>query len=62
MNAKKILAGWFVAGGALALARLASARGLSAKMAAEPSLYAAMDAYVEEQMRRLNIPGGLWPS
>ena len=57
MNAKKILAGSLVAGGALALVRLASAMAYSAKPAAEPSVYAAIDAYVEEQMKRLNIPG-----
>jgi len=57
MNAKKILVGSFAAGGALARARLASARGASAKPTARPSDYAALDAYVEEQMRRLNIPG-----
>ena len=57
MNAKKILVGSLAAGGALTLVRLASARGASAKPAAKSSIYAAMDAYVEEQMKRLNIPG-----
>ena len=57
MNTKKILLGSLLAGGVLALVRLAFARAVSAKPASKPSSYAAIDAYVEEQMRRLNIPG-----
>lgn len=57
MNAKKILLGSLLAGGVLALVRLASARAHSVKPASKPSIYAAIDAYVEEQMLRLNIPG-----
>jgi CubicO group peptidase (beta-lactamase class C family) len=57
MNMKKILLGSVLAGGALAFVRMASARAASSKPACKPSSYAAIDAYVEEQRRRLNIPG-----
>jgi CubicO group peptidase (beta-lactamase class C family) len=57
MNAKKILMGSIFAAGALALLRLAFARAASSKPASHPSAFAAVDAYVEEQGRRLHIPG-----
>ena len=57
MNTKKILLNSLFAGGVLALVRLASARAASSNPAPHPSSYAAIDAYVEEQLRRLNIPG-----
>jgi CubicO group peptidase (beta-lactamase class C family) len=57
MNSNKILLGSLLAGGVLALLRLAFARVPSAKPALKPSAYGAIDAYVEEQRRRLHIPG-----
>jgi CubicO group peptidase (beta-lactamase class C family) len=57
MNTKNILVGSLLAGGVLALLRLAFARVPSAKPVSKPSSYAAIDAYVEDQMRRLSIPG-----
>ena len=57
MNTQKILLNSLFAGGVLALVRLASARAASSNPAPHPSSYAAIDAYVEEQLRRLNIPG-----
>jgi len=57
MNGKKILMGSLVAGGALALLRLAFARVPSAKQASKLSSYAAIDAYLAQQMQRLSIPG-----
>lgn len=59
MNTKKILLGSLLAGGVLALVRLASGRAFSAKPASKPSVYAVIDAYLEEQMRRLSIPGAV---
>jgi CubicO group peptidase (beta-lactamase class C family) len=57
MNTKKILVSSLLASGVLALLRLAFARVPSAKPDAKPSSYAAIDAYIEGQMRRLCIPG-----
>ena len=57
MNAKKIYLGSLFFGGALALIRMASARGFSSKPASNPSPYAAIDAYVEGQRQRLHVPG-----
>jgi CubicO group peptidase (beta-lactamase class C family) len=56
MNAKKLLFPLlFGAGLALALRRIAGPA--SAKAASNRGPYAAIDAFVEAQMRRLNIPG-----
>ncbi len=57
MKTKKILLGSLLAGGLLALFRLASGRAFYAKPASKLSVSAAIDAYIEEQMRRLHIPG-----
>lgn len=57
MNTKNILVSSLLAGGVLALLRLAFARAPSAKPASKPSSHAAIDAYIEGQMRRLSIPG-----
>ena len=48
MNTKKILVGSLLAGGALALLRLAYARAVSAKPASNPSSYTAIDGYIED--------------
>lgn len=47
----------FLAGGALALVLQALRRTGSTQATTEGSPYAAIDTYVEQQMRRLNIPG-----
>jgi CubicO group peptidase (beta-lactamase class C family) len=57
MNKKKVLLGLLGAGGVLALVRLAAARAASSKLHPHPSFHSAIDAYVEEQRRRLHIPG-----
>jgi len=61
MNTKKILLESLFFGGILALIRLASARVVSSKPtskpAPNPSSYTAIDEYIEEQKRRLHIPG-----
>jgi CubicO group peptidase (beta-lactamase class C family) len=57
MNTKKILEGSLLAGGVLALLRLAFAVTASAKPALETSSYTAIDTYLEGQMQRLAIPG-----
>ena len=57
MNTQKIFLGSLFAGGVLAFVRLAFTRAAPAKQIAKPSSYAAIDAYVEDQRRRLHIPG-----
>lgn len=57
MNTKEILFKSFIVGGALALIRLAFSKVNNSKPTYEPPSYAAIDAYVDEQRRRLNIPG-----
>jgi CubicO group peptidase (beta-lactamase class C family) len=57
MNKKNILPGSLFAAGAVAFVRLAFARVSSAKPTSKPSPYTDIDAYIEAQMRRLNIPG-----
>ena len=57
MNMKKLLFGSLFAGGVLAVTRLLFAKPASAKPASSGTSYDAIDAYVEEQMHRLHIPG-----
>jgi CubicO group peptidase (beta-lactamase class C family) len=57
MDSKKFLIGSLVAGSAVALYRLLSAQTSSAKPVSSSSAYAALDAYIDEQMHRLRIPG-----
>jgi CubicO group peptidase (beta-lactamase class C family) len=57
MNMKKLLFGSLFVGGALALTRLLFAKPASGKPASSGTSYDAIDTYIEEQMRRLHIPG-----
>ena len=57
MNMKKLLLGSLVVGAALALTRKLFAKPASAKPVSNSTSYDAIDAYIEGQMRRLNIPG-----
>jgi CubicO group peptidase (beta-lactamase class C family) len=57
LNTKKILVRSLLAGGVLAFLRLAFSVAASSKPAPKPSSYAAIDTYVEGQMKRLAIPG-----
>ncbi len=63
MNMKKLLFGSLCVGGVLAATRLLFAKPASAKPASgggsydAGTFYAAIDAYIEQQMRRLNFPG-----
>jgi len=57
VNMKKLLFGSLFIGGALALIRLLFSKPASAKPAPSSSSYDAIDAYIMEQMHRLNIPG-----
>ncbi len=57
MNKNKLLFGSLSAGVVLALTRLLFAKSASAKQASHGTSYDAIDAAVEEQMRRLHIPG-----
>jgi CubicO group peptidase (beta-lactamase class C family) len=62
MNRNALVVGSLFVGSVLAVVRSLSARAASAKPAKSPSLdagasYDAIDAYVEGQIRRLNIPG-----
>lgn len=54
---KRLLLGTLLAGAALALTRKLLATTASAKPAANGASYDAIDAYVEKEMRRLNMPG-----
>ena len=56
MNTKKLLLRSLFVGGTLALTRLLFAKPASVKQVSMSS-YDAIDAYIEEQMRRLHIPG-----
>lgn len=58
MNTKEILLKSFIVGGVLALIRVAFSKVDNSKPTYKPPSYAAIDAYVDEQRRRLNIPGG----
>ncbi|MFX1411087.1 MAG: serine hydrolase domain-containing protein [Promethearchaeota archaeon] len=57
MNTKKLLLGSLAVGGALALSGKFITKTRSARLVRRSASYDAVDAYVEEQMRRLNIPG-----
>lgn len=57
MNKKNILVGSLLAGGVLALFRLAFERVAASKPTSKPSSYEDIDAFIEGQMRRLHIPG-----
>jgi CubicO group peptidase (beta-lactamase class C family) len=57
MNMKRLLLGSLVAGAALTVARKLFATTGSAKPASNSASHDAIDAYVEEQIHRLHIPG-----
>jgi CubicO group peptidase (beta-lactamase class C family) len=57
MNTQKFLYGSLLAGGALVAARLLFAKSSSVEPTSTGTSYAGIDAYIEEQMHRLNIPG-----
>ncbi len=57
MVMKRLLLGSVVAGAALAIARRSFAGVASTKPASGSASFDTIDAYVEEQMRRLKIPG-----
>lgn len=57
MNTKKLLLGSLVVGAGLALTREIFATTGPSRPARDSAAYDAVDAYVEQQMRRLNIPG-----
>jgi len=57
MNKKKILFGSLCAGSVLAITRLLFAKPASSEEAEVSKSYNAVDAYIDEQMRRLRIPG-----
>jgi len=57
MNTQKILLGSLIVEGVLAFVRLAFPRVAPIKPAPKPCAYDAIDAYIEEQGRRLRIPG-----
>ncbi len=57
MNMKKLLTGSLVAGAALALTRMLFAKTGLAKPASKSEPDDVIDAYLEQQMRRLKIPG-----
>jgi CubicO group peptidase (beta-lactamase class C family) len=58
MQPKKLLLGSLLVGGGLAITRLLFSKATSTGSKPTVTSYDAMDAYIEEQMRRLNIPGG----
>jgi CubicO group peptidase (beta-lactamase class C family) len=57
MNLKGLFVGTLAAGAGLALTCKLFATSGSARSASDSSSYESIDAYVEEQMRRLNLPG-----
>jgi CubicO group peptidase (beta-lactamase class C family) len=57
MNNKKLLFGLFATGTALAATHILSARTVTSKPGASDASYDFMDAYIEEQMQKLSIPG-----
>jgi CubicO group peptidase (beta-lactamase class C family) len=57
MDIKKILFPALLVGGVLGVTRLLSAKTAQGKPATHSTAYDAVDAYVEEQMHRLHIPG-----
>jgi CubicO group peptidase (beta-lactamase class C family) len=57
MNTKKILFGTLLAGGVLALLRLAFNKTVNTKPGPKPASFAGIEAFIEGQIRRLRIPG-----
>ena len=57
MDIKKILFPALLVGGVLGVSRLLNARTAKAKAAFKGTSYSVVDAYIEEQMQRLHIPG-----
>ena len=57
MNMKEVLFPSLLVSAVLALSLRAFARRASAKPVTKSTSYEAIDAYVEEQMHRLHIPG-----
>ncbi len=57
MNAKKLLFGSLIVGGVLAMTRLLFDKPATAKPTSSGASYDAIDAYIKQQMHRLNIPG-----
>jgi len=57
MNIKRFIFGSLVVGAGLAATRCLFAKTASAKRVTKSAPYDAIDAYVEEQMRRLKMPG-----
>jgi CubicO group peptidase (beta-lactamase class C family) len=57
MNLKGLFVGTLAAGAGLALTRKLFATSGSTKPASDSTPYHSIDAYVEEQVRRLNLPG-----
>jgi len=57
VNNKKLLFGTLAIGAGLAATRLLFAGRASSRADSKSTSYEAVDAYVEDQMRRLNIPG-----
>jgi CubicO group peptidase (beta-lactamase class C family) len=58
MQTKILLLGSLLFGGTLAIARLMFSKVASIEPKPADTSYDAIDAYIEEQMRRLHIPGG----
>jgi len=57
MNSKKIILGSLLAGGTMALLHLAVTKAVRTKPDSKLPFFAAVDAYIEQQMHRLSIPG-----
>lgn len=57
MNRKKLFLGSLFVGGLLAAIRMLLAKIASKELVSSSTSYDGMDAYIEGQMRRLNIPG-----
>ncbi len=57
MNAKKLLLGSLIAGGSLTVVRLLLTGAAAKEPACSKPSTDAMDVYIKDQMRRLNIPG-----
>ena len=58
MQTKKLLLGSLLVGGALAITRLLFSKVASIEPKPADRSYDAIDAYIDEQMYRLHIPGG----
>jgi CubicO group peptidase (beta-lactamase class C family) len=57
MNMKRLIFGSLLVGSVLTVTRSLFARTASAKLASTSTSFDAIDAYIKQQMRRLNIPG-----